>query len=166
MGRNVRVAHGESLDVELINHGLMPGNTGRSIGSPCESGVNHSVLRHSGGIVAPVKRQVLLLVPDPVSKMRIAPPDGPLNLLAVGIKQKFVMIETMTLLGSIRAVDAVSIQLAGTYFRQISVPYHVSMFGQRDAKILMFPVAVKQAKLHLLRVLGVQREVDALTVPG
>ena len=69
VGRNVRVALGESFDVEFINHGLVPGNPGRRIASPGEGGVDHSILGHSGGIVAPVKRQVLLLVPDPISEM-------------------------------------------------------------------------------------------------
>ncbi len=105
-------------------------------------------------------------MPDPVSKMRVAPPDGALNLLAIGIEQKFVVIKTLALVGSIRTIDAVSIQLTGTNLWQISVPYHVSLFGQRHARILTSPAIIKQAKLYLLRMLGVQGEVDALTVPG
>src|ERR1700683_3094911 len=164
--RNLRMAHGEPLHMQFVNYSLMPRNAGRPIGSPGKSRIDHLILRHSGGIVAPVKRQVFLLVPDLVSKMRVAPADGPVYLLAIGIQQKFVMIKTVALLGSIRAIDAVSVQLAGTYFWQIAVPYHISLLRKRDAKTLASPCAVKQAKLDLLSVLGVQREVNALTVPG
>jgi hypothetical protein len=98
--------------------------------------------------------------------MRVAPTDGSLNLLAIRIEQKFVVIKTMALLGSIRAVDTVSIQLAGTHFWQIPMPHHVSLLGKRDAKRLPPSGVVKQAKLHFLPVLGVQCEVNAFSVPG
>jgi hypothetical protein len=92
--------------------------------------------------------------------------DGSLNLLAIRIQQKFVVIKTMALLGSIGAIYPVSVQLAGTSSWQIAVPYHVCLLGKRDAKILTSPGAIKQAKLHFLRVLGIQREVNAFAVPG
>ena len=66
MGRNVWVAHGESLDVELIDRGIVPRDLGWRIRLPGESGVDHSVLGHSKGIIAPVKRQVRFTEPaDP-----------------------------------------------------------------------------------------------------
>src|ERR1700691_3404228 len=105
-------------------------------------------------------------MPHAVSKMRVAPTDGPLNLFSVRIQQQFVMIKTMALLRSVRAVDAVSVQLPGTHLGQIAVPYHVSLFGKRDANTLAPPRIIKQAELYFLCVLGVQREVDALAIPG
>ena len=163
---NVGVAHGESFDVKLVDDGLVPGNSGRRIRSPGEGGVDHAILRHSGSVVAPVERQILLLVSDPVSKVRVAPADGSLNLLAVGIEQKFVVIKTMPLLGSVRAIHSISVQLAGTHFWQIAVPDHVGLLGKRNAKSFTSARNVEQAKFHFLRVLGVEREVDALAVPG
>ena len=166
MSGNVRMAHGESLYVELINQGFVPRNSGWRIGSPGESGVDHPVLRHSGGIVAPVKRQVFLLVSDPVSEVGIAPADGSVNLLAIGVEQKFVVIESVALLRRIGPKHAVPVQLAGTYLRQVAVPDHVSLLGKRNAKRLPFSRNVEQAKFHFLRVLRVEREVDTFTVPG
>lgn len=133
----------ESLYVQFINHGLVPGNTGRLIRSPSESGVDHSILRHSGCVIAPVKRQILLLVPDPIAKMRVAPTDGSLDLLAIRIQQKFVVIKTMALLGSIGARYPISVQLAGTSSWQIAVPYHVCLLGKWDAKTFTCPGAIK-----------------------
>src|SRR5579863_760895 len=106
---NIGMAHGESSDVEFIDDGFVPWNAGWPVRSPGESGIDHAILRHPGSIVAPVKRQVLLPMPHPISKMGVAPMDGPLNLLAIRIQKKFMVIETMTLLGSIRARYPVSV---------------------------------------------------------
>jgi hypothetical protein len=114
MGLNVRVAHGESLDVELIDQGIVPRDLGWCIRFPGESGVDHSVLGHSNGIIAPVKRQVLLPVSDPVSEVGVAPPNGSLNLLAIGVEQELVVIKTMALLRGVWAIHPVSVQLART----------------------------------------------------
>src|ERR1700675_1662595 len=108
MGWNIRVAHGESLDMELIDQGIVPRNLEWCIRFPGESGVDHPVLGHSHGIIAPVKRQVLLPVPDPVSEMGVSPPDGSLKLLAIGVEQELVVIKTMALLRSVGAIHPVS----------------------------------------------------------
>src|ERR1700686_1590281 len=114
MSRNVRVAHGESLDVELIDQGIVPRDLGWCIRFPGESGVDHSVLGHFHGIIAPIKRQVLLPVSDPVSEVGVAPPKASLNLLAIGVEQELVVIKTMALLRGVWAIHPVSVQLART----------------------------------------------------
>src|ERR1035437_7541275 len=114
MGRNVRVVHCESLDVELIDQGIVPRNLGWCIRFPGESGVDHSVLGHSNGIIAPVKRQILLPVSDPVSEVGVAPLDGSLKLLAIGGEQELVGIKTMALLWGVWAIHPVSVQLSRT----------------------------------------------------
>jgi hypothetical protein len=83
----------------------------------------------------------------------VAPTDGSLNLLAIGIKKKFVVIKTMALLGGIRAIHPVCVQLTGTYFWQVTVPDHVSLLGKRGVKRLTFPRNIEQTKLHFLGVL-------------
>ncbi len=103
---------------------------------------------------------------DPVSEVGVTPADGSLNLLAIGVEQKFVVIESMALLGRVRAKHAVPVQLAGTHFGQVAVPDHVCLFGERNAKRLAFPGNVEEAKLHFLRVFRVEREVDAFAIPG
>src|SRR5580692_5706044 len=109
VGGDIGVAHRESLDMEFINQSLMPGNFRRGIASPGESGVDYPILRHTRGIVAAVKRQILLLMSDLVSKVRIRPMEGALNLLAVGIKEKFMRIKTKASLRSIRPINPVPV---------------------------------------------------------
>src|SRR5712664_806952 len=114
MGRNVRVAHGESLDMELIDQGIVPTDLRWCVRFPGESGVDHSVLGHSNGIIAPVKSQVLLPVSDTVSERGVAPPEGSLNLLAIGVEQELVVIKPMALLRGVWTIHPVSVQLART----------------------------------------------------
>ena len=76
--------------------------------------------------------------------------DGALNLLAIGIEKKFVRIKTMALLGSIRAIHPVSIQLAWAHFRQVAVPDHVRLLGKWDAKCFAPARVVKQTEFNFL----------------
>src|SRR5271157_953239 len=123
----------KSLYVQLVNYGLVPGNTWWRIRSPGEGGIDHAIFRHAGGVVAPIKRQVLLLVSDSVSEVRVRPVQSSLNLLAIRIEKKFVGIKTVPLLGCVRAIDAVPVQLSRPNLRQVAVPDHVSLLGKRDA---------------------------------
>ena len=152
--------------MELTNHSLVPWNPWRRIRSPGKGGVDDAVLGHAGGIVTPIKRQVLLLVADPVSKVRVGPSQWSLDLFAVGIEQKLVGIETMALLGSIRAIHTVAVHLAGPHFGQVTVPDHIRLLGKGNANRLTFPGSVEQAKLDFFGMLGIEREVDAFAVPS
>src|ERR1700734_2944338 len=105
------MAHREPLHVEFVDHGFVPGNGRWAICAPGESGIDDLILWHSGGIVAAVERKIFLFVPDLVSKMCVAPTDCSVNLLAIGIEQKFVMIKTVALLRGIGPIDAISVQL-------------------------------------------------------
>jgi hypothetical protein len=159
------VAHGKSFYVELVDQGFVPGDFGRRVGSPSECGIDYPVFWHACGIVTPVKRQILLFVSDSVSKVGVAPTNGSVNLLAIRVEQKFVVIKTMASFRRIGTKHPISIQLARAYFRQVTVPDHIGLLGKRDAKGLAFSGDVEEAKLHLLRVLRVKREVDALAIP-
>src|ERR1700722_3425872 len=123
------MAHGEALDVKLVNHSLMPWNPRRRVSAPGEGRIDHAALRHSSRIVAPVERHVFLPVSNFVAEERITPPDASLYLLAVGIKQQFVVIESMTLLRRVWSIDPVSVKLVRPNLWQIAVPHHVRLFG-------------------------------------
>jgi len=86
-------------------------------------------------------------------------------LLAVRIKQKFMVIETMALLGSVWTVNSVSVQLAWARLREVTMPDHVGLLEEWNARGLSFARSVEQTQLHLLGVLRVEREVYALSVP-
>src|SRR5271155_4991400 len=104
-------------------------------------------------------------MPDSVSEVRVTPTDSSLNLLAVGVEQKFVVIKSVPLLRSVGAKHAVPVQLAGTHLGQVAVPDHVCLLGKRNAEDFTFASNVEQAKFNFLRVLRVESEVHALTVP-
>src|SRR5205807_2355208 len=124
------------------------------------------VLWHTGGIVTPVERQIFLLASDTVSKVRIGPVQGSLKLLAVGIKKKFVMVETLALLWSIRTVNTISIQLSRTHLRQVAMPDHIGLLRKWNTKRLPFSRHVEKAKLNFFSMLRIQRKVYALAIPG
>ena len=166
VGGNFGVALGEPFHVEFTNHSLVPWNPRRRIRSPGKSGVDDPVLGHPSGIVTPIKRQVLLLVSDAISKVRVAPNQWSLDLFAIGIEQKLVGIETMPLLRSIRAIHTVAVYLAGAHFGQVPVPDHIRLLGKGNAHRLTFPRSVEQAKLDFFRMLGIEREVDTFAVPS
>jgi hypothetical protein len=83
----------------------------------------------------------------------VAPTDASLNLFAIGIEKKFVVIEPMPFFRCIRPKHSISVQLAGAHLGQITVPNHVGLLGQRDAEGLTFTGDVKEAKLHFLGML-------------
>src|SRR5271166_6413001 len=107
------------FDVQFVNQSLVPWDAGWGIRSPGEGGIDHAVFRHSGGIVPAIKRQVLLFVSYPISKVRIRPVQGSLKLLAIRIKKKFVWIKAMAAFGSVRAIHPIPVQLAGTNLGKI-----------------------------------------------
>jgi hypothetical protein len=45
------------------------------------------------------------------------------------------------------------------------MPDHIGLLGKRNAKDLAFSGNIEQAEFHFLRMLRVEREVDALSVP-
>src|ERR1700752_164929 len=106
------MALGETLYVQLVDQSFVPRDAGRRIRSPGKGRIDYAILRHTGGIVAPIERQVFLLVPNSVSELRVAPANEAVNLFAVGIEKKLMVVKSMALFWGIRTVDSVTIQLA------------------------------------------------------
>src|SRR5262245_65435267 len=71
----------------------------------------------------------------------------------------------MAELGGTRALNALAVALAGTSLAQIAVPDAAGPLAERDALQLAPAAGIEQAELHLFRMLGIQREVDARAVP-
>ncbi len=110
------MAHREAADVHLVQDRLVPGARVRAP-SPREGRVDHAALRHEWGAVANVERHVGGHVPDPVAEERVVPPERAGECLRVWVEQQLVVVEAMPLLGSVRAVDAVPVELAGAHVR-------------------------------------------------
>src|SRR5207302_9209505 len=113
-------------------------------------------LRHACAVVTTIEGQVFLSVPNPISKMRVAPANGSLNLFSIRIEKKLVMIESVSVLGIERAMDAIPVQLPRPRFRQISVPDHVGLLGKRYALGLPFASGVVQAEFDFLGVFRIK----------
>src|ERR1700722_794978 len=75
------------------------------------------------------------------------------------------MIETIPLLGSIGAEDAVSVQLSGTNLRQIAVPHHVGLLGEGSAGNFALAGGIEKTQFYFFSMLRVKRKIDALAVP-
>src|SRR5690606_1297242 len=86
--------------------------------------------------------------------------------LRVGVEQQLARVEAMPLVRSVRAVDAIAVQETGPRERQVAMPHLIGVLAKLDRRRRGAPVALEKHELHALRVLGEQREVDALAVPG
>jgi hypothetical protein len=69
------------------------------------------------------------------------------------------------LLGSVRTVDPIPIELTRSSFGKVAVPDHVGLFRKGDAIDLTPARNVKEAKLDFFRVFGIESEVDPFAVP-
>src|SRR5205823_4561842 len=98
--------------------------------------------------------------------MCVAPDQPPGEPLGVRIEQELVGIEAVAVLGLIRAVNAVAVELPGRNVIEVAVPDVLAALGKFDALELAPALAVEQAKLDLLRVGGEQRKVGAPAVPA
>src|SRR5205823_2321131 len=152
--------------VQLVNDGLVPGNRRSSIVIPCKSRLDHLTLRHRTRAVAAIERQIVAAMTQRISVKRIAPAHRADYAASVRIEQQLVRVETMSLFGSIRAMNAVAVQQARSRFGQIAVPHHVGTFGERKTLQLATAARVEDDEIDAGRVRRVQREVHAATVPG
>src|SRR6185503_672748 len=88
----------------------------------------------------------------------------PLDRLGVGVDEELARVEAVPVGRVVGAVDTVAVALAGVDARQVAVPDVGRPLDDRD--LLLVALAVEQAERDLGRVLGEQREVRAVAVPG
>src|SRR5438034_7757951 len=72
----------------------------------------------------------------------------------------------MALFGPVGAMRAVAIQEARSRFGQIAVPHHVGTLSELKVLQLAAAARVEDDQVDTGRVCGIQREVNAPTVPG
>ena len=77
-----------------------------------------------------------------------------------------MMIEAMTTLRIIRAVNAIAVELTRSCIRQVGMPDLVGVLGELYAVELALTGLVEQADLDLFRILREQGEIDALAIPS
>ena len=90
--------------------------------------------------------------------------DVAVDRVRVRVDQELGRVEAQPGLRLVRPVDAVAVALPGPDARQVAVPVERVALGQLDARLC--PVVVEEAQLDSFGVLGEEREVRALAVPG
>ncbi len=165
--RHQRMERRHALDVQFVNHRLMPRRV-RPIGSPLGRSVarlGHDAERRIGRAVGLVRRAVAMRASFEGVQRRM-PSRHPANHACVGIEQDLGRIEPVAMRRRPRAVDPVAIVLPGTRIRQIGVPDAIGALAERHARRFeLCTRAVEQAEVHGGRVLGKEREVHARAVP-
>ena len=164
---DVGVGHGEALDVRLVDDRVRERGPRRPVALPVEGVVDHDRLGHRGGVVLVVGLEVgvLVAVGDVGQDVGVVlPVDGALDRLGVGVDQQLVGVEAVALVGRVGPVHAVAVALSGADPGQVAVPVSARRAGHLDPRLLA--VVVEQAQLHALGVLGEDREVGAVAVPG
>jgi hypothetical protein len=161
-----RVSHRESLDVRLVDHRLVPGDTGAKqlVVLPVERLVDDDGLGDGGRVVPVVAGEVGVVAVRRVRKRCVgAGSDRAFDCLRIRIDQELRRVEAVTACRRPRTVDAVAVALPGADPRHVGVPVERGALGELQPHLAV--VVVEQAELHPLRVLGEEREVDALPVP-
>ncbi len=166
LGRDIGMACGESLYVQLVDDGFMPWRSRRMIVVPGERGIDDAAFGHIGGIVAPIHGQILIGMADPVAEQVVVPAQSSAQFLRVGIDQELLGVETMTAGGLVGAVHPVAIEQTGAGFGQVAVPDLVGLLRHRDSLRLTPAACVEDAQLNLLGVLAEQGEIHPPSVPG
>ncbi len=163
--RNAAVERGESFHVQLVDECVAPAGPGLLDTLPVERGIDHPALRHRCRVVPPVEGQVRTRRPDLVSEMGVAPAQLADHGAGVGIEEKPVRVEAMSLLGSVWPLHAKSVQCSRRSIGQIPVPDEVGALGQARAHHLAATALVEDADLDGIGVLGEDGEVDAVAIP-
>ena len=163
VGRDLRVAHGEPLDVALVQHGLVPGDAQRTVVAPLEPRAADHRARHERGAVLVVAGPVVAA--EGVAVHGRVPLHLPVERPRVGVEQQLVLVAADARVGEVRPVHAVSVALPGADAGQEAVP-HVAVGLGHVQPLLAAAGVVEQAELDALGDLGEQGEVGADAVVG
>src|SRR5262249_36826545 len=129
---NIGIELGETLDVQFVDEGLVPGDSRRTVIAPGEGRIHYYSQRGVGCTVAIVERQVELRILKLVGKQLIVPPNVTTDQLGIRVEHELVGVEPVPLDGLERPVDPVAIELARQYIGEVSVPDFVCVLLQRD----------------------------------
>jgi len=159
---DLRVPLGEALDVDLVDHRVVPGMAGRPVVAPVEVRIGDDAAGHERGAVRAAGRQIVL-----VQLVRIdglVPFRMPLDGASIGIEQELGWIAAQSLLRLPGAVDAIRIAMAGLDPDEIAVPDEAGALGKRES--LLGAVLVEEAELDFRGYLRKEGEVGARAVVG
>ena len=160
--RHLRLGHREALDVRLVDHGLVPGPARRRVVFPVERVVDDDALRHAGGAVVLVWRQVVRVFAHRVVEQRVLPVRLTGQGARVRVDEQLRRVEAQPFLRVVRTVGAQAVELACLQPRHEAVPDVAHLLSQRHLLRLRPVRRVEEAELDAIRALGVDGEVHAL----
>ena len=156
---NLRVLHGQALDVGFVDHGLVVRRVRGAVALPVEERVDHHALHHVlGGVLIVVG----VLVAEVVGEHGLVPVHATLHGLDVGVEQQLAGVAAQTLGRVPRAVHAVAVALTGLDLREVGVP-HVAVHGG-DIHAGFLAVLVEQTQLNLFGHFREKGEISACAV--
>ena len=154
-----RVAHRHALDVRLVDHRLLVGNSERPVVGPVEIGVHHHRghrVRRGVGVVVGVR------VPEPVGEQRLVPLDAAVDRLGIRVEQQLAWVAPQSCRRVVGSVYPVAVALARADPRHVAVPDQGVAFGQRDPRLVAR--IVEQAQFDPVRGFREDREIGAAAV--
>src|SRR5437667_1925751 len=110
---------GETAQMCLVDHALVPGAVRRTVSTPAELRFDDAAFWHPARIVAAVERQIGARRAGPISEMRIAPFERALERARIRIQQQLVRVEAVSALGLIGSIDTVAVEEARSGVGQI-----------------------------------------------
>src|SRR5260370_1769133 len=126
---------GETVDVDFIDHGLIPRRPRRAVIAPAELRFDDASQRREWRTVTFVEIRVVACAML-IAIKRIVPAQVPADGLRVRIEYDFVRVEPMTPLRLVRAVNSVPVELPGPQVGQIDLPHFFSSLRKFAALVL------------------------------
>jgi hypothetical protein len=142
----------DALHVQLVDDRLRPGHVRSLVAAPVEAAVDDDALGNTPCVVAIVVEHRRACVRLSFDRVR------------VGIDEELVRVEAMPALRSVGALDAEPVTLPRPCTGNVPVPDERSPL--LEAKLALDAELVEQTQQNARRVLRVEREVRALSVPG
>src|SRR5262249_406321 len=164
--RDALMEIGQTLYVRFVDDGRSPAAARGALVSPCVHGIVNDTFRHHWRTVPPVHCEIAAMCAQTITEKRVRPDHGAVEAARVRIDQQVIGVETMPFFGSVGAMHAIAIELAGLHALKIAVPDLVGTQRQAEALRLMPTVVLEQAEIHGARMGRKQREIDATAVPG
>ena len=161
LDRDVGVQLRKSLDMGLVDHGVVVWHSRVSIAGPVEEGIDDDAHHRVAGRVFVVARE---RVAEIVGEQARIPVKVTAGCLGVRVEEQFVGVAAFARLRIVFARDAIAIALPWLHLREVGVPDVGIDLEQFDPGL--DTVVIEQAQLDLLGDLTEQCEVGAAAVEG
>ena len=160
---NIRTERGHSLNMSLVNDGIVKRGAGRTVVFPVEMGIGDDGFGNAGRAVAFVYDRIVSS--GPVAEDRLIPIDLAGKSACVGVDQQLVAVEAMTFARRIWAAQTITVKLPRLYALQIAVP-DIGCALFEAVPFSGFSVdLVEEAKLDGFCSFRIDREIHADAIP-